>query len=1429
MTGPAPRAFTDVFVARPVLAVVLSLLLVLLGGWSYTRLGVRETPAVESPVVTVTTAWLGADPAIVESEVTEVLERQLNGIDGVRTLTSVSREQTSVITVTFELERPLEDAANDVRAKVARARRDLPPDVDEPVVEKAEADAQPVLFLQVSQEGRSMLDLSEMADLQVRERLQTIPGVSAVQIFGEQRYAVRISLDPRAMAVRGVTLAQIEAALRNNNLDAPAGRLEGQATELALRVDGGLRDPAEFAALVVATVGGQAVRLGDLGRIRVGAENERTAARADGVPAVTVAVVPQANADILAIADDVYARLPAITRALPDGARVALTYDRTRPVRAAIAEVQETLWIAFGLVVLVVFAFLRDLRSTLVPALAIPVSLIGTFLFLWWAGFTVNVFTLFGLVLAIGIVVDDAIVVLEAIVRRIEAGDDPTTAAREGTRRIAFAVLATTVSLVVVFLPVVFTGGTTGRLFLEFGATVAVSIALSAGVALTLTPALAARLLRPSAPRVGEDRLTAAFVATLRPWFRRPGWVLPVLAASAIGGALGAWRVPREFFPLEDRNVFNIRVTAPEGSGFAWMDARMGELEAELMAALPERRVLLTRVAAGMGGVAASANSGMFSVPLQPKEARQRSQAEIVASLQPLLSNLTAFQAIPTQSPTVGRGFQSPVQVVLQHADFDVLTAQLPQVIDAVRRTPGLVGVSEDLRMNRPELRVVVDRDKAAALGVSIRDLARTLQVSTAELELSQFKRGSRSYPVLVGVAPELRDTPDELAQLTVRTGSGGLVPIGNLVRFVEGSASSSRFHTDRLPSATISANLDGIPLGEALARVSHLADGLPEGFRLSYSGESRDYLESATGLTGVLGLALALVYLTLAAQFDSFVDPVAVLLAVPAALAGALGALWVVGSTLSFFSQVGLILLVGLVAKNGILIVEVAHQLRDESGLDRWDAAFEAARLRFRPIVMTSLATIGGAVPIALGFSSESRAPLGVAVVAGLFVSTAVSLYVTPIVYAALGSIADRRLSRRAVAVAVAIAAAGDARGQPLDLAGALALADAQSLDLEAIAATQASADAGVGRARAALLPTLAGTVGALSGQSPQLFWAQDGPGFGVTGAARLTVPVVDLAAWSSWTAARGRMAAADAGAVAGRQEILAAVARAVIDAQRAIQAADAAQALLARSARYVALAEERATLGLAPAIEPLRARVLQAGDAARFAAAQAARDTRLVALTELIGQSLDAPVALAPPVQLVLPAPLGEVERADVTAAANAAAAAGADLRAAARAVVPTLDAYAQGSTLVSPATGERSSIEVVGLEAQFSLFAGGARSADVRAREASAQAAEVAARDLAREVRAEQSASALALGSTEATLALAREGARLAEAEVALAEDRLAQGAASQLELVDAQARLATAWLTEIDALAGWNAAVVEWLRARGQLDALLASGG
>ena len=1422
---------TDLFIQRPVLAVVISLLILLLGAMGYQQLAVRETPDVQSPVVTVTTVWPGADPAIVESDLTEVLERELNGIEGVRTITSTSTEGSSSVTVEFDLDRDLEAAANDVRSRVARARRRLPTDVEEPTVEKADASAQPVMFLRLASEAQDLLDITDVADTIVRDRLENVEGVSGVDMFGAQRYAMRLELDAARMAARHVVVADVEAALRAGNVDLPAGRIEGAAMQLTLHVEGGLRTGEEFGGLVVRAAGPARVYLRDVATIRLGAENERTSARADGFPSISVAITPQAKANIIDVSDEVRSRLDSVRADLPVGMTLEVVYDRGDAVRASIRDVEHTLFIAFGLVVAVIFAFLRDWRSTLVPAVAIPVSIVGTFLVLWIAGFTINVFTLFGLVLAIGLVVDDAIVVLENIVRRVEEGEPVLEASTLGTRQIAFAVVATTLSLVAVFLPVIFTGGTTGRLFLEFGTTVAASVAVSMVVALTLTPMLCSKVLRAGGPRhAGPGLLARVFARTLRVVMRRPWIVVPVLLGSLLVGASGFYSLPREFFPTEDRNIFLIRTQAQEGASFPWMDARMKEVETALMPLVPERRIMLSRVGVGPGGVAAGTNTGMIIFGLVPHAERDRSQQDIIAALRAPLAQVTVFRTIPIQFPTVGRGFSPPLQFVLQNPDFDALAAELPKFLQAMRALPGLSSVNEDLRLDRPELWAHVDREKAGELGVPLRDVARTLQVLTSGLELSTFKRGVRQYKVLASLPIAARDAPSDLAGIYLRARDGGMVSLANLVRFDERVGAASRFHYARAPSATLSANLDGITVGEGIARVQALADAtLPAGFRTALAGESRDFAESSASLAGMFLLALALVYLLLSAQFDSFVAPVSIMLSVPLALAGAFGALAALGMTLSFFGQVGLILLVGLVTKNGILIVEYAKQLGEHEGIGPWEAAEKAAQLRFRPILMTSVATIGGALPIALGLSGSSRASLGVAVVGGMITATVLTLYVTPVVYAAL---AGRRPSRGLAAAALALfVAAWPARAEePLDLPAALRIAMEGNLPLRqaetGVRASEASADA----ARGAYLPSAYATAGALYGTDD----VAGGAGALGTAALHVTAPLLDLSALADGRAARLDAHATAADFDTSVEATLQEVSRRFVALQEARESVVSAESQRVHAARLATVARDRVEIGAAPSIDATRAELQLRLAEARAITASTAEERARLALVEALGQPIGAPIDVVVAAPLVagdtLPTDAdldralasAREERPDLVAARVRLEQATSERRAVGLAGLPTVDAYGEVGARVSGAG--TSPTGVAGVTATLPLFEGGARMGTLRARRATEEGESIALAEAERAIEVDLRASLRTARDAAAVLDVSAATVALAAEELARAESRYREGAGDNLAVVGAQATLADASQRRVAALADYNLAVVAWYAARGQVRSL-----
>lgn len=1418
-------SWTDLFIRRPVLAAVVSLLILLLGGMGFSLLSVRETPDVETPIVTVTTTWPAADPALVESDVTEVLERELNGVEGVRTLTSSSQDGASTITVEFDLDRDIEAAANDVRSRVARARKRLPDDVDEPVVEKSDALAQTVMFIRLGAEGRDLLEATEIAENIVRDRIENVMGVSGVDIFGGRVFAMRVELDAARLASRGVTVADIDNALRAGNVELPAGRIEGDATQLALQLEGGLETPEEFGALVLRSDGHNTVYLRDVADIRLGAENERTGARADGVPSVTLAVSPQARANVVDVSDEILRRLPEIEEDLPAGSSLDVIYDRANSVRTSIHDVELTLFVAFGLVVAVIFVFLRDARSTLVPAIAIPVSLVGTFLVLWAAGFTINVFTLFGLVLSIGLVVDDAIVVLENIVRRIEAGEGVLDATLAGTRQIAAAVVLTTLSLIVVFLPVIFTGGATGRLFLEFGVTVAASVAISMVVALTLTPMLCAHILRAGERAHHEaGALARAFGRGLGAFLRRRWLVVPVMVVASAAGVLGFRALPTEFFPTEDRNMFIVRTEAAEGTTYDWMDARMQEVEQMLMPMVPERRMMLGRVAVGRGGAVAGTNTGMIMFPLVPRNQRERSQREIVASLKGPLSQITAFRTVPIQFPTVGRGFSSPLQIVLQHPDFETLAAALPKFVRAMREIEGLTSVNEDLRLDRPELRLEIDRERAAALGVSIRDVGRALQVLTGGVELSQFKRGVRQYKVIADLSRDARNEPEDLALVSVRARDGTMVPLSNLITWRERSGPATRFHYDRSPSATISANLDGLPLGEAITRAQKVADEtLPEGFRTALAGQSKDLVEGASSLASMFLLALGLVYLLLAAQFNSFRAPVSIMLSVPLALAGAFGALWITGLTLSFFAQVGLILLVGLVTKNGILIVEYARQLQAE-GMGVWEAAEKATVLRFRPILMTSVATIGGAVPIALGLSGESRSALGVAVVGGMLSATILTLFVTPVVYAALESLG--RKGGGAV-VALLVLGVGTAHaGEPMTLRDAMQRALEANPEIRVAEASLDGVEAQADVARSALLPGVDLSASALRSGDPR--YRSTGGGQ-LEAAVGVSVPVLDLAALSGARAARLEAQAEAASRDASVEAALAEVARLYVALQQRREAVLAAEAQRGLAERLAELAAHRVELGAAPVIDATRGELGSRAAASALLSARVAEEQARRALGLALASQADLDVVpaaplLAPeslPTEDALAAALSEARerRPELLALRAALEAATAERQATGREGLPTISASGELAAIHTLGGESYAPVTTVSAIATMPLFEGGGRLASVRVKRASEDAVRVELEAAERAVEAELRLSLSTLRYAAEALALATDAARLADDELSRAESRYAAGEGSSLEVVSAQAGLASAARARVDALAAYNLAIVSWYQARG----------
>jgi multidrug efflux pump len=998
----------EVSIRRPVLAIVLSTLLVLFGVVAMRFLGVREYPAVDPPVVTVTTTYPGAGPDIVSTQITEPIEQSLSGIAGIRVLSSTSRDGRSEIRVEFQLSVDLDAAANDVRDKVSVARRLLPLDVDPPIVEKADADASPIVFMTLRSETKSIYDVAYVADTLVKERVQTIPGVSAVRIFGEKRYAMRLLLDADRMAAHGVTPGDVQAALDEQNVDLPAGRLEGRDTEMGLRTLARLGTPEEFNRMTIRNENGRTIVLEDVGRAELSAENLRTGVKQLGVPMVGVAVIPQPNTNAIAIADEFYERLIDIKRALPPEYSAEIGYDFTRYVRNSIREVEETLFIAFGLVALIIFAFLRDWRATIIPVLAIPVSIVSSFFIMYVAGFSINILTLIALVLAIGLVCDDAIVMLENVYSKVEQGKRPLEAAIEGSREIYFAVISTTVALAVVFLPVVFLEGLTGRLFREFGLVVAGSVLISAFVALSLSPMMCRYFLKHREQHNWLYRVTEPFFAgmtnaykKLLGTFMRARWLaLPIMAAIAAFVAL-TWRsLPRELAPLEDRSNIRVNVRAPETANFEYTERALDEVAAWVKSNVPEVSRTYSITAMWGGPV----NTGVQNIYLKEPKERERSQAEIFQQVSKGLSAFETLRMFPAQPPTIGSRFAGqPLQYVLQAPTIDELLEVLPNFLEEAQKRPELRFVDADLKVNREEAAVQVERERAAEFGVSPRDVGRALQLGFGDQRFGYFIMNGKQYQVIGQLDRPFRNQPDDLRSLYVRADDGKLVSLDNVVSWRERAVPGAIFRYDRYVSATISGSVsEGHTLGDGIHALDEVAKSvLPATFSTALAGEARDFSDSSSSLMFAFILALLVVYLVLAAQFDSFIDPFIILLTVPMSLGGAVLALVLTGSSLNVFSQIGIIMLVGLVTKNGILIVEFANQ-RKLAGSSVKAAAVEAAAERFRPILMTSLATTLGVLPIALslGTAAGSRQSLGIAVVGGMVAATFLSLFLVPALY---------------------------------------------------------------------------------------------------------------------------------------------------------------------------------------------------------------------------------------------------------------------------------------------------------------------------------------------------------------------------------------------------------------------------------------------
>lgn len=1003
---------SSVCIKRPVLAIVLSIVLVLFGIVGLLNLEVREYPNIDAPIISVTTNFPGANSDVIESQITEPLEQSINGIDGISIMTSTSREQSSQISVEFDLDKDIDAAANDVRDRVSRVLRQLPPDIDNPTVEKADADATPIIIVFVSSNSKNVLEVSNFASNVIAEKIQTIKGVSSTRIFGEKKYSMRLRFSPDKLNSYNMTPLDVERVLAKENIELPSGRIEGDNTELTIKTYGRLSTPEEFNNLIIKDQDGGVVRLSDLGFAEYGPVNERNEVRGNGQPGVAVAILPQPGANVLEISDEFNKRFAEIKKELPEGIEANVMYDFTTFVRKTVTEVEETIFIAFGLVVLIIFLFLRDWRSTFIPVIAIPVSIIATFFILYLADYSINVLTLFGVILSIGLVCDDAIVVLENIYTKIEQGMTPMQAAYKGSREIFFAVVSTTITLAAVFLPIMFLQGLTGRLFREFAVVIAGSVLISAFVALTLSPMLSSRLLSKHESSWFYKK-TEPFFDGLGNLYRRSldyflgvRWISFIIMLAVFG--LIFWlgtKLKTELAPLEDRSNVRVSVTAPEGSSYEFTNKYIREIGQYVIDSVEETYFPIEIVAGGGGNT--SVNSGFINIYLTEPEDRKRSSDEIFKQLSGVINQFTGVRASISQPPTIGSRFGGlPVQFVIQSLSYDKLIEILPKFMEEANNDPRIQFADVNLKINKPEISLTIDRERAADMKVSVDDIGKTLQSAFGGQRMGYFLREGKQYEVIGQFEREYRDNPSDLRSLFVKNSDGEMIQLENLVNLEETAVPTSRFRYNRNVSATISAGLKpGFTLGDGNAAMKEIAGRvLDENFFTSFSGQSKDFEESSSSLLYVFFFSILLIYLVLSAQFESFVDPFIIIITVPLAIAGALLTLWYFDMTINIFSQIGMIMLVGLVTKNAILIVEFANQ-KKASGLEKLEAVKQSAVQRFRPILMTSLSTILGILPIALGFGAGSRVSLGIAVVGGLIFSGFLTLYIVPSIYSYISS----------------------------------------------------------------------------------------------------------------------------------------------------------------------------------------------------------------------------------------------------------------------------------------------------------------------------------------------------------------------------------------------------------------------------------------
>ena len=994
---------SELSIRRPVLATVLTIIIIIFGVIGYNTLGVREYPSVDNPIISVSCSYAGANADVIESQITEPLEQNINGIPGIRSISSVSQQGQCRITVEFELSVDLETAANDVRDKVSRAQRFLPRDCDPPTVSKADADATPILMIAIQSGNRSLLELSEIADLTVKEQLQTIPDVSSVQIWGEKRYSMRIWLDPTKLAAHGLTPVDVKNAITQENVELPSGSIEGNTVELTLRTMGQMHTADEFNNIILKKSGGNIIRISDVGLAELGPADLKSYMKMNGVPMVGVAVIPQPGANHIEIADAVYARMEQMKKDLPNDVEYTYGFDSTKFIRASINEVKSTIYEAFILVIIIIFLFLRDWRVTLVPCIVIPVSLIGAFFVMYVAGFSINVLTMLAIVLSVGLVVDDAIVMTENIYIRIEQGMRPLKAGIEGSKEIFFAVISTTITLIAVFLPIVFMEGTSGRLFREFSFVVAGSVVISSFAALTFTPMIATKLLKRRKEQKWLYRKTEPFFTglndiyykSLNSFLKRRWIAIPVLLVMFV--LIGyLWnKIPAEMAPMEDRSQITVTTRGAEGVSYEYMRDYTEDITLLVDSIVPDAVSVTSRVSNGGGNI---------RITLKDIADRDYSQMEVAEKLTAAIGSKTTARAfVQQQSSFGGRRGSMPIQYVIQATSSDKLQEVLPVFLQRVHENPVFKMADADLKFNSPETRVNINRDKAGMLGASVRDVAETLQYGLSGQRMGYFYMNGKQYEIIGQVNRQQRNTPSGVRSIYIRNDKGEMVQLDNLVEFIESVAPPKLYHYNRFLSATVSAGLaEGKTIGDGLDEMDKIAEEvLDDTFRTALAGDSKEFRESSSSLMFAFILALVLIYLILAAQFESFKDPFTIMLTVPLAIAGALIFMYFGDITMNIFSQIGIIMLIGLVAKNGILIVEFANQ-KQENGESKMEAIRSASLQRLRPILMTSVSTILGLLPLAIatGEGANQRIAMGTAVVGGMLVSTFLTMYIVPAIY---------------------------------------------------------------------------------------------------------------------------------------------------------------------------------------------------------------------------------------------------------------------------------------------------------------------------------------------------------------------------------------------------------------------------------------------